>query len=218
VRNRGIATVIVAIAVGLASACSSPPAASPVAKGTTTPATGSTPRSSPAPKPLSRQQLVGRLLTVGELAPGLIKQSRGVALVEGIAPLCSEPLPGGDEVTAPVSTGFDSPASGVIIGESLSSYTNGDAAQTVVASAQHAATSCDSYMGGGNRQKISPLALATIGGYSFAVRLSYGKVKIDVVYAQVGSTVMLLALAAGSIRSNVFRQLANLARQKVTGV
>jgi hypothetical protein len=81
---------------------------------------------------------------------------------------------------------------GVVVGESLGSFTTADAAQSVVAGAQHAATTCTSFGAGGTRLTIAPLTLPNIGDFSFAVRLSHRTADTDVVLAEVGSTVLLL--------------------------
>jgi hypothetical protein len=215
-------TVSFAVALGLlVSACSNSSGPSPVSPSASESSSiAKQETSAPAARPLSATQLTSALLTVHDLPAGWVKQSEGKSLVLLATALCGERLAGAGQVTAPTSTGLQSaPKAGLIVGESLGSFATAGAAQSVVATAQHAATTCTSFTAGGSRLSIAPLAVPTVGDYSFAVRLRHRTTSTDVVIAEVGSTVLLLTAGGnGPDRPAVVTQLAKLAARRVSAI
>jgi hypothetical protein len=103
-----------------------------------------------------------------------------------------------------------------VVGEALGSFVSSEAAQSVVAGAQHASTSCGSFTSGGVRLRLSPMTFPTIGDYSFAISLRRSGTYVDVLFSQTGSTVLALAVAGSrSIHPAALRTLARLAEQRL---
>jgi hypothetical protein len=157
------------------------------------------------------------LLTPADLSTGWVKRQRGESLIRGVTALCGQQLAAGGEVASPVWTGLQAgPNADPVVGESLGSFASSEAAESVVAGAQHASTSCGSFTSGGVRLRISPLTFPTIGDYSFAISLRHSGTYIDVLFSETGSTVLALAVAGSrSIHPAAFRQLARLAEQQL---
>jgi hypothetical protein len=213
-RRARVMSVMVVLAAGVAAACSG---GSATAKSTPTVSATVSPGST-SPHPLTRSELDHSLLSLADTGAGFVKGQTGIVLLRAAAALCGQQPAGGNEVSAPVWVGLQPAARNehFLIGESLASFASSDAAQSIVAVAQHAATTCASFVSNGTRLTVRPLTIPTIGDYSFAVALSHPGIHVDLVYANIGSTVMLLSIVEDRpISSNLFHGLAGLAARHV---